>query len=208
MFQAPLACPCGGATGLSYRQTSSTHTRRSISWLRNTRRRFWVCFLDPYPPWWSTTTTASDRCSPDPNSRAESKCPSLTCERTTKTWVRISQLDKGNAIPYSPGQALRFPGGWGSHISRKSAHKSGKVGCLTHRPPLPQEIFLVLISVRGWVERRTTVKPKGLCQRKIPLTPSRFKPTVFGLWRSASTNSHGMRTFPKLLSLMFGKIFK
>ena len=30
-----------------------------------------------------------------------------------------------------------------------TAQDSGKVVSLTHRPPLPQEIFLVLISVRG-----------------------------------------------------------
>jgi len=34
-------------------------------------------------------------------------------------------------------------------ISRQSAHEGGKVVSATHRPPLPQEISLVLISVRG-----------------------------------------------------------
>ena len=51
--------------------------------------------------------------------------------------------------PNRPGVAQRVPGSLGSQISRHSAHEGGKVVSLTHRPPLPPRMFLVLIFTRG-----------------------------------------------------------
>ena len=75
-------------------------------------------------------------------------CSSFRVKYTAKIKVEQSH--------YRPGQALRVPGGWGSQISRQSAHEGGKVVSPTHRP-------------------------EGLCQWKIPVTPSAIEPVTFRL---------------------------
>ena len=125
------------------------------------------------PSWvanWFAVSQEIPRISLNPNVHYRTRNSPPTVPILTPFQIRYGK-GKGKAIPLRSEQALRVPGIWGLKSSRQSAHECGKYVSLTHRPPLPpQEIFLVLISVRGWFDPRTTVRPAGICQWKIPAT--------------------------------------
>ena len=67
----------------------------------------------------------------------------------TALYKLLKERCKGKAVPLQAwsgpegSRKLRFPD------FTPTAQDGGKVDSLTHRPPFPQEIHLVLISVRG-----------------------------------------------------------
>ena len=80
-----------------------------------------------------------------------------------------------------PGVVQRVPRGLGYRISWHSACEGGKVVSLTHRPPLPAEMFLVLIFTRGWVDPRAMVRSEGDMSLKNQVTLPGIDPWTFGL---------------------------
>jgi hypothetical protein len=82
-------------------------------------------------------------------------------------WIHSSCKVRVKQSRYIPGVAQRVPGGLGSKISWHSAHKGGEVVSLTHRPPLPQEMFPALIFTRGWVDSRAIVRSEEIYHWKI-----------------------------------------
>ena len=65
----------------------------------------------------------------------------------------------------------RVTGSLGSQISWYRTHEGGEFVSITHRPPLPPEMFLVLIFTKGWVDPMAMVRSEGIHWKNPVTTP-------------------------------------
>ena len=91
---------------------------------------------------------------------------------------KIFFVNKVSQSRYRPGVTWTVPESLGSQISWQRHRMVVRLSALTTGRFYPQEIILVLISVRGWVETKAIVRPEGVCQWKIPMIQLGIEPAI------------------------------
>ena len=87
-------------------------------------------------------------------------------------FIRIVKVNESHYRPEVPRgfQEIKVTWHWPRMVVRLSVLRTGRF--------YSQEMLLVLISVRDWVDPRAIVRSEGLCQWKIPMTPSGMEPAA------------------------------
>ena len=93
--------------------------------------------------------------------------------RQVNVKVKQSHYRPGRPWGFQEVETPRFQDTRHMKVVRLSALRTGRL--------YPQEIFLVLISVRGWFNPRDIVRQEGLGQWKNPITPSGIESATFHL---------------------------
>jgi hypothetical protein len=100
---------------------------------------------------------------------------SVSVKMPTRMWVRVRvKLSLQQAVEVHKAVKLR-----GFHIFWTIGSETAVR--LSASRPLPAGKILLLISVRGWVDHRATVRLEGLGQLKNPMTSSWTEPATFQL---------------------------